>query len=238
MTNGVKFAGQTTAGWKGSVLVFNRACSNLYCQLLAAQTVQKKQKPDTLMRFASLIIAEGHQDGQRAEEHDVWKAGRARSVQLERKATASLASIDVMEPNSSRIRGNPHEPDHEKFWLDIKVIIIWTYESCQALQGPGETAESSSLEKRKTHQAKSWQTVANLSEHEVRLETSRHLFWHKLFYNSLKLPHYIHPQGWRRDQSGTWWELTGWYSVSVTWICHSGHQLGLLQPKWRSWHSE
>lgn len=75
----------------------------------------EKQEQDTLMRFASLKIAEGHQDGQRAGEHDVREARRARSVQLERKAAASLPSIDVMKPNSSWIRGNPHEPNHEKF---------------------------------------------------------------------------------------------------------------------------
>lgn len=39
----------------------------------------------------------------------------ARSVQLERKATALLASIDVMKPSSPWIRGNPHELNHKKF---------------------------------------------------------------------------------------------------------------------------
>lgn len=199
----------------------------------------EKQEQDTLMRFASLKIAEGHQDGQRAGERDVWEARRARSVQLESKATASLASIDMMKPNSSWIRGNPHKLNCEKIWLDIKVIIFWTHESCYTLQGAGKTAESPSLEIFKTHYVKSWETVLNdLFECKVRLETSRDLFWHKLFYNFLKLPHCIHPQGWRRDQSGTWWVQTGWYFVSGTWICHSGHQLGLQQPKWRSWHSE
>lgn len=199
----------------------------------------EQQEQDTLMRFASLKIAEGHQDGQRAGEHDVWEGRRARSAQLERKTTALLASIDVMKPNNSWVRGNPHELNHEKFWLDIKVIIFWTHQRCHTLQGHGETAEPPSLEILKTHQVKSRQTSLNDPfECKVRLETSSDLFWHELFYNSLKLPHYIHPQGWRRDQSGTWWELTGWCFVSVTWICHSGHQLGLLQPKWRSWHSE
>lgn len=83
----------------------------------------EEQEQDTLMRFASLKIAEGHQDGQRAGEHDVWEGRRARSAQLERKTTALLASIDVMKPNNSWVRGNPHELNHEKFWLDIKLLF-------------------------------------------------------------------------------------------------------------------
>lgn len=43
ITNGVKFSGQITTKWKGSILVFNKACSNLYCQLLHLHTEKKSR---------------------------------------------------------------------------------------------------------------------------------------------------------------------------------------------------